>query len=178
LIEEPFIKNIPHGYNTGFEKKLPSLKANSGAQYNELLVQPVLTPHRKNIRQNGRRFKGPGEDAFTLTGQDQHGIMQIKAVHYGESQQDRMHYIDGISPTIPSSRPQNKSKITDGVSIRRLTPVECERLQGFPDGWTDGVSETQRYKCLGNAVTVNVIEHLGRLLKASINSKCLRIDQK
>lgn len=42
--------------------------------------------------------------------------------------------------------------------IRRLTPTECERLQGFPDGWTNGISETQRYKCLGNAVTVNVIE--------------------
>jgi len=42
--------------------------------------------------------------------------------------------------------------------IRRLTPLECERLQGFPDGWTDGVSDTQRYKCLGNAVTVNVVQ--------------------
>ena len=45
--------------------------------------------------------------------------------------------------------------------IRRLTPIECERLQSFPDGWTDGISDTQRYKCLGNAVTVNVIEFLG-----------------
>jgi len=42
--------------------------------------------------------------------------------------------------------------------IRRLTPTECERLQGFPDGWTEGVSDTQRYKCLGNAVTVNVVQ--------------------
>lgn len=51
-----------------------------------------------------------------------------------------------------------------GMSIRRLTPTECERLQGFPDGWTEGISNTQRYKCLGNAVTVNVIEAImGRL---------------
>lgn len=42
--------------------------------------------------------------------------------------------------------------------IRRLTPTECERLQGFPDGWTSVVSDTQRYKCLGNAVTTNVIK--------------------
>ena len=42
--------------------------------------------------------------------------------------------------------------------IRRLTPIECERLQGFPDGWTEGISDTQRYKCLGNAVTTYVIE--------------------
>lgn len=46
------------------------------------------------------------------------------------------------------------------AAIRRLTPKECERLQGFPDGWTEGVSDTQRYKCLGNAVTVNVVEHI------------------
>jgi len=48
----------------------------------------------------------------------------------------------------------------DGV--RCLTPVECERLQGFPDGWTEGVSDTQRYKQLGNAVTVNVIQAIGK----------------
>ncbi len=48
--------------------------------------------------------------------------------------------------------------------IRRLTPTECERLQGFPDGWTEGVSDTQRYKTLGNAVTVNVIEFIMKKL--------------
>ena len=48
-----------------------------------------------------------------------------------------------------------------GTRIRRLTPTECERLQGFPDGWTEGVSDTQRYKCLGNAVTTNVITAIG-----------------
>lgn len=50
------------------------------------------------------------------------------------------------------------SLLGNGIKIRRLTPVECERLQGFPDRWTEGVSDTQRYKCLGNAVTVNVVE--------------------
>lgn len=50
--------------------------------------------------------------------------------------------------------------VIDGM--RRLTPTECERLQGFPDGWTEGISDTQRYKCLGNAVTVNVVEFIAR----------------
>jgi len=50
--------------------------------------------------------------------------------------------------------------ISDGSKIRRLTPTECERLQGFPDGWTKDVSDTQRYKTLGNAVTVNVIKSI------------------
>jgi site-specific DNA-cytosine methylase len=54
--------------------------------------------------------------------------------------------------------------------IRRLTPTECERLQGFPDGWTkyyaDGteVSDSQRYKMLGNAVTVNVIRAIAEAI--------------
>ena len=45
------------------------------------------------------------------------------------------------------------------MKIRRLTPIECERLQGFPDNWTIG-SDTQRYKQCGNAVTVNVIRDI------------------
>jgi DNA (cytosine-5)-methyltransferase 1 len=42
--------------------------------------------------------------------------------------------------------------------IRRLTPIECERLQGFPDNFTAGISDTQRYKQMGNTITVNVIQ--------------------
>ncbi len=61
--------------------------------------------------------------------------------------------------------------------IRRLTPVECERLQGFSDRWTEygidngkqvKISDTQRYKMLGNAVTVNVIDFLGKMIKGSL----------
>lgn len=56
------------------------------------------------------------------------------------------------------------SSQTSGVcvddDIRRFTPLECERLQGFPDDWTAGISDSQRYKCLGNAVTVNVVEEI------------------
>ena len=49
-------------------------------------------------------------------------------------------------------------------SIRRLTPVESERLQGFPDGWTEGVSDTQRAKQCGNAVTTNVVQAIAERL--------------
>jgi DNA (cytosine-5)-methyltransferase 1 len=57
------------------------------------------------------------------------------------------------------------------LGIRRLTPTECERLQGFPDGWTEGVSDTQRYKCLGNAVTVNVTQAIYERLFGSSTGK-------
>ena len=59
---------------------------------------------------------------------------------------------------------QDKHVVYDGSKIRRLTEIECERLQGFPDNWTESISSTQRYKCLGNAVTVNVVYELARNL--------------
>lgn len=54
--------------------------------------------------------------------------------------------------------------IREGMRIRKLTPKECERLQGFPDNWTVG-SDTQRYKQCGNAVTVNVVEYIAKELR-------------
>jgi site-specific DNA-cytosine methylase len=52
--------------------------------------------------------------------------------------------------------------IPHGPRIRKLHPVECERLQGLPDGYTEGVSNTQRYKMLGNGWQVDTIEHILR----------------
>jgi len=74
-------------------------------------------------------------------------------------QGNRVYSEDGISPTITTLTGGHQHvPIETKYQIRRLTPIECERLQGFPDNWTKGVSDTQRYKQLGNAVTVNVIE--------------------
>jgi DNA (cytosine-5)-methyltransferase 1 len=58
------------------------------------------------------------------------------------------------------------TRIVDEQAVRRLMPVECERLQGFPDGWTDlgGTSDSTRYRQLGNAVCVNVAEWIARRL--------------
>lgn len=54
----------------------------------------------------------------------------------------------------------NAQAIEKHNNIRRLTPIECERLQGFPDNHTEGVSDTQRYKQMGNTITVNVIQEI------------------
>lgn len=65
--------------------------------------------------------------------------------------------------TNPGSGGRTHSRqIAGAFGVRRLTPVECERLQGFPDGWTDGQSDSARYRQLGNAVAVPVAEWLGR----------------
>ena len=56
---------------------------------------------------------------------------------------------------------QSEPKVAiDEKYYRKLTPVECERLQTLPDNYTDSVSKTQRYKALGNAWTIDVIAHI------------------
>lgn len=88
------------------------------------------------------------------------------------SQGQRIYSDEGIAKTLAGEAGGQGAKTglyTEGSRIRRLTPVECERLQGFPDGWTEygdegKISDTQRYKCLGNAVTTNVITAIGEAL--------------
>ena len=76
---------------------------------------------------------------------------------------------DGLCGTITqhcsrSARKNGMKVVENNTKIRRLTPIECERLQGFPDNWTNGQSDTQRYKQCGNAITVNVAELIFRKL--------------
>ena len=89
-----------------------------------------------------------------------------------------------ICPTISSNAFQENNLLN---GVRRLTEIECERLQGFPDNWTqygnyDGVikpiAKTQRYKLIGNAVTVDIVELIAKRLKFIENEKstcnCIR----
>ena len=63
----------------------------------------------------------------------------------------------GIAQTIDTGMHQHT---IDKTRIRRLTPTECERLMGLPDGWTEGHSDTQRYKLCGNGVVVDVVREV------------------
>jgi DNA (cytosine-5)-methyltransferase 3A len=78
-------------------------------------------------------------------------------------QGDRVYSTDGKSVSLSANGGGRGAKTglyyTDSV-IRKLTPIECERLQTFPDDYTSGISNTQRYKCLGNSFTIKVIEHI------------------
>lgn len=99
-------------------------------------VRATLTPDRLEKRQNGPRFKANDEPAHTLNTQDRHGVAIGSYPRY---------------------------------RIRKLTPLECWRLQGFSDEAHQtvvdaGLSDSQRYKQAGNAVTVNVIAALGERL--------------
>jgi len=74
-------------------------------------------------------------------------------------QQNRIYDINGISPALQAQLTKGSTMINT-PRIRRLTPTECERLQTVKDGYTDGVSDTQRYRMLGNGWTVEVIAHI------------------
>lgn len=80
----------------------------------------------------------------------------------GQENSKRVYSILGKSPTILAmSGGNHEPKIAvDHLSYRKLTPVECERLQTLPDNYTQGVSNTQRYKMLGNGWTVDVLAHI------------------
>ncbi len=103
----------------------------------------VLTPDREQKRQNGRRIKECGEPAFCLTAQDKHGVFFCAC--------------DSCSQGTPFS---------GWGRIRRLTPRECWRLQGFPDELFDKAaavnSDAQLYKQAGNGVTIPVVYAVGK----------------
>lgn len=209
---------------------------------------PVLTPDRAEKRQNGRRFKDNGEEAFTLTSQDKHGValgvFRTVRSEYGKairkeyesgnldiSRHTFLEYEirqDGISNTIDSVQKDNilalkireatvkgyaeaeignsvnlsmpESKTRRGrvgkkqantldtsceqgvvvpvvwyekykcyIAIRKPTPRECFRLQGWTDDYFDKAqfvnSDSQLYKQAGNGVTVNVVEDIARAIK-------------
>lgn len=81
---------------------------------------------------------------------------------------NRVYHPDGKGPSLVSSDGGHlQPKISDNTTTyRKLTPLECERLQTVPEGYTDkGISDTQRYKMLGNGWTVDVIKHIMKGLK-------------
>jgi DNA (cytosine-5)-methyltransferase 1 len=96
----------------------------------------------------------------------------IESVGKQPYQQNRVYDSKGISPAIDIG--SGRWAIKKDVEIRRLTEIECERLQGFPDDWTkfgnyDGqikeIAKTQRYKMCGNAVTVAVVKAIAERIK-------------
>lgn len=156
-------------------------------------VQPILTPDRVNKRQNGRRLKEKGEPMFTLTSQDRHGVVEGIKVRNGTKQGYQVaelgDSVDLSYPASPTRRARVGKCIAHNLScsgqmgavvwngrmvkIRRLTPRECFRLQGFTDDLFEKAqavnSDAQLYKQAGNGVTVTVVYAIGKAILSCLN---------
>ena len=178
----------PHGTNHGTSSVVYDSKGLIGTlcarDYKEpkQIAIPVLTPERPEKRQNGRRFKSEGEPMFTLTSQDKHGIMIREATAQGYAEAEIGDSVNLAHPNSKTRRGrvgkgqantlltgESQGVVTPDFHIRKLTPRECWRLQGFPDWAFDKVQEvnsnSQLYKQAGNSVTVNVIAAIAKEMK-------------
>lgn len=116
----------------------------------------VVVDRTRSYAEKGRNLESPKDVTNALSGVQKDNLVIANAV-------DRDGYLRfGERPRDKQGKPQLLP--IGHRRIRRLTPRECERLQGFPDDWTKGVSDTERYQLMGNAVTVNVIQFLGERL--------------
>ena len=131
---------------------------------------PVLTPFRQEKRQNGRRCKENNEEMFTLTSQDEHGVaIDIKALSSStRGQPFRRGYAATLdhncNQAVIAEKAVWSEKYNCYLAIRKLTPKECFKLQGWSDDYFEKAkfvnSDSQLYKQAGNGVTVNVIKHI------------------
>lgn len=104
---------------------------------------------------------------------DNRTLKQVGSLYAKNADAGRVYSPDGLARTLKGESGGMGGKMglydVDGV-IRRLTPVECERLQTAPDKYTEGVSNTQRYKMLGNGWTVDVIAHILKCTTVNIKT--------
>lgn len=132
--------------------------------------------NRERVFISGYFGKGSRPKIFPITESNRQVGRDIKILAHKDvyRRANQVYDKDGSIETLSTCGGGGQHPCVEDTKIRRLTPTECERLQGFPDDWTKtgvktfnefkksgmtcDISDTQRYKCLGNAVTVNVIQ--------------------
>jgi len=116
----------------------------------------VLNSKDFGVPQNRERIYFVGHLRGECSGQ----VFPITNTHRQATEPVQGHYTNTLTARYEGAQATGSYIIESELNaqIRRLTPLECERLQGFPDNWTAGESDTQRYKMCGNAVTVNTVE--------------------
>jgi DNA-cytosine methyltransferase len=150
---EPKILQVPRGRNQGGVKakdgKVPALSGSSWEHNNFVLYPAAIV---------GRRLKdGVRDDNDTSV-----PITQCLEVHESGGKARCLSTVEKDTLVSPLPEGRYPDAYSDEMRLmwRKLTPIECERLQTVPDGYTAHVSNTQRYRMLGNGWTVDVICHL------------------
>lgn len=128
-----------------------TLQARMGTGGNNMpmIAYPIQDGREMEKNQNGIGIGIEGDSSYTL---DKTGSQSV-AIAYDEFNDTT----NNTHHTLRAGTKQSTGVIMESI-VRRLTPLECERLQGFPDDWTVTQSDSQRYKQMGNAVAVPVVE--------------------
>jgi DNA (cytosine-5)-methyltransferase 1 len=146
-------------------KQYAQIKTNNSKGFETITEGDSLNYSNPNSKtRRGRVGKGVAQTLDTACNM---GVLEVGDYRYDKGYRKRE---DGISPTLRAKASTDISSTPTINKIRRFTPIECERLQGFPDNWTkygsEGlISDTQRYKMCGNAVTVDVVKAVGERIK-------------
>jgi len=114
-----------------------------------VICYPIDDGREMEKKQNGTGIGEEGAPSYTLD-RAQHASVAFYSTDGGFGAKD-----DNLAP---STKVGGVTAMATISVVRRLTPTECERLQGFPDEWTEGQADSHRYKQMGNAVAVPVVE--------------------
>lgn len=127
-------------------------------------VFPIQDGREVDKKQNGLGVGNDGDPAYTIdTVSHQAVVMRDRE---GKAGGGKGPLVSDQAFTLATSN--FHTVFPSPMQVRRLTPTECERLQGFPDGWTEGQADSNRYKQMGNAVAVPVVEWIiGRLVEVN-----------
>lgn len=155
-------RSVPYVAMRGREAVLTPKRTEYGKSIRKDYEAGNIETQRKNIQQLEPRTDGKTN---TLTSvQKDNLVMQLNpSTESGGKQpyqQNRIYDTDGISPALMAQMSCSTHAIKHERKIRRLTPLECERLQTVNDGYTSVASDSQRYRMLGNGWTVDVIAHI------------------
>ena len=148
----------------------PTLHRNTGGYQVPKIGIPVSDVGHTNARQNGRRIKDPNEPSFTLQSAQRQGVaIPVRDVNYGGEHAKGRRFKEDDEPAF-TNRVSSRNGVFNGMDIRYLTPVECERLQGWPDNWTKygindkgeiiEMSDNSRYNLIGNGVVPQIVREI------------------
>jgi DNA (cytosine-5)-methyltransferase 1 len=140
-----------NGLGVGDENDPSYTLDRTGGQAVAYPIQGTVIGRSDTAGPQGKGYGNPDDPMFTIDTVGGHAVARVGNFElYDFPKED-------VAPSLNARRAKDTLAYEDAV-VRRLTPLECERLQGFPDGWTDSQSDSQRYKQMGNAVAVPVVQ--------------------
>ena len=160
------------GNGDGFTLGGPMYTLNASGVHGVAQPMPINTMiamrHEALGERTGFGIGNAGDPSFTLTKGHSHAVAQPIPYGVGESP-DIAHCLR--SGASKADKHESTTYVAQQMAVRRLTPVECERLQGFPDGYTDicpngkATPDSPRYKALGNSMAVPVMKWIGERIQ-------------